>query len=621
MLRDCRVVWMLALLAGCSTTGETSPETDTDAATSGGIPTSTGGVDSGSSSTDAADDTSSVGGSEGPTGDPTGTSTGEPPAAICDGHPEATDELGVTAASIEGFSTFEHVAVQWLLEGDTNGNAEVFVRLRPEGGAWREGTPLQRVPAGSNNDGYTWANAATGSQFGLEPGTNYELELQLIDDDGGCVIETLEVATRLPLDVSAPSRTVSVDPSSLAEALASAQPGDAIELQAGSYAGFEVSVDGTAEAPIVIRSTAGATVDGEIRLDGRAFVVIEGLRVLDQIKFNGAHDLAIRGCTIETERDGIAMLSRGENIHVADNDVTGPTLWNEAALGVDGDNLGEGIVLTGPGHVIEHNRVRGFRDCISLLEDEAAEDQYNVDILRNDLDACADDGVEADFCEHDCRILENRVTNTFIALSSQPSLGGPTYFARNSVFNVILSAFKLQRSSVGDVLWHNTVIKNGDAFGVYTDDVFSHLHTRNNVFIGGPGESFGGYSSGSGRVLALAAVDSATLDMDYDGFGSTVGTVEGRVGDITFASLAELMGTTTAEHAVEVTLAAFASPPAYPSNPFPELPAPELSLFAEAPAVDAGSVIPGFNDTHGGAAPDLGAHELGEPLPQWGPRD
>lgn len=580
----------------------------------------TGGVDSGPSSGDPAGDTTSVDGTDDTTDDATGTSTGEPPAASCDGHPEATDELGVTASGLEGFSTFEHVAVRWLLEGDTNGNAEVSVRLRPEGGVWREGTPLQRVPAGSNDAGYTWANAATGSQFGLEPGTNYELELLLLDDDGGCIVETLEVATRLPLDTSAPSRTVSVDPGSLANALANAQPGDAIELQAGSYSGFEVSVDGTAEAPIVIRSTVGATINGEVRLDGRAFVAIEGLHVLDQIKFNGAHDLAIRGCTVETERDGIAMLSRGENIHVADNDVTGPTTWDEAALGVDGDNLGEGIVLTGPGHVIEHNRVRGFRDCISLLEDDGAEDQYNVDILRNDLDTCADDGVEADFCEHNCRTIENRLTNTFIALSAQPTLGGPNYFARNTVFNVILSAFKLQRSSVGDVLWHNTIIKNGDAFGVYTDDVFSHLETRNNVFIGGPGGSYGGYSSGSGRVLALAAVDTATLDMDHDGFGSTLGTFEGTVGDITFASLAELMGNTTAEHAIEVTLAAFASPPTYPANPFPGVQPPEFSLSLEAPAIDAGSVIPGFNDSHSGTAPDLGALELGGAPPQWGPR-
>ena len=300
MLRARRATWILVLLAGCSTPGEASSETDADGATSESSAALTGGLDSGPSSGDPGGDTTSVGGTDDTTDATTGTSTGEPPAASCDGHPEATDELGVTAAGLQGFSTFEHVAVRWLLEGDANGNAEVSVRLRPEGGAWREGTPLQRVPAGSNDAGYTWANAATGSQFGLEPGTNYELELQLFDDDGGCIVETLEVATRLPLDTSAPSRTVSVNPGSLADALANAQPGDAIELQAGSYSGFEVSVDGTAEAPIVIRSTVGATIDGEVRLDDRAFVAIEGLHVLDQIKFNGAHAVSYTHLTLPT---------------------------------------------------------------------------------------------------------------------------------------------------------------------------------------------------------------------------------------------------------------------------------------------------------------------------------
>jgi hypothetical protein len=32
-----------------------------------------------------------------------------------------------------------------------------------------------------------------GSQFGLTAGTRYEVELQLIDADGGCTVETLEV--------------------------------------------------------------------------------------------------------------------------------------------------------------------------------------------------------------------------------------------------------------------------------------------------------------------------------------------------------------------------------------------------------------------------------------------
>jgi hypothetical protein len=37
-------------------------------------------------------------------------------------------------------------------------------------------------------------------------------------------------------------------------------------------------------------------------------------------------------------------------------------------------------------------------------------------------------------------------------------------------------------------------------------------------------------------------------------------------------------------------------------------------------AVDAGIVLPNINDDYTGRAPDLGAYEVGKPIPQYGPR-
>ncbi|MCC7535203.1 MAG: hypothetical protein IT379_03275 [Deltaproteobacteria bacterium] len=59
---------------------------------------------------------------------------------------------------------------------------------------------------------------------------------------------------------------------------------------------------------------------------------------------------------------------------------------------------------------------------------------------------------------------------------------------------------------------HNTVVKNGDALGIYTSDVFSRQLFRNNLLIGGPGGDYNGYSSGSGRVMDLGSADS-TCDL------------------------------------------------------------------------------------------------------------
>ncbi len=57
--------------------------------------------------------------------------------------------------------------------------------------------------------------------------------------------------------------------------------------------------------------------------------------------------------------------------------------------GAGGDNAGEGIQFTGSGNVIRHNRVSGFRDCISHMEDDGAGPQSCNDILNNDLDAAS----------------------------------------------------------------------------------------------------------------------------------------------------------------------------------------------------------------------------------------
>ena len=46
----------------------------------------------------------------------------------------------------------------------------------------------------------------------------------------------------------------------------------------------------------------------------------------------------------------------------------------------------------------------------------------------------------------------------------------------------------------------------------------------------------------------------------------------------------------------------------------------DFRLKPGSAAVDAGVVIPNITDGFTGKAPDLGAYELGAPLPQYGPR-
>jgi len=568
-------------------------------------------------SIDALEDTATSGGDAGDAIAP--VDTGPPPACPGGGGPGAAPNGTVPGALSFPYPTLRNATVEWAITGDANNDGVVTIRFRRVGDAsYRRGLPLRRTPAGAYGS-FSWASRHAGSVFDLEPATTYEVEAFLLDPDGGCEVRTGTFTTRPIPAPMAGAPVKGVTPSTLSSVIAGAAPGDILELAEGTYAGFTFGKDGAAGKPIVLRGKGKVVINGDVSLIGRKWVHLTDVTVNGRIRANAGVELAITRNVVKTTSDGIDAQLRPENLYIADNTVTGATTWNEAALGVSGSNVGEGIRVSGPGHVIEHNFVSGFRDGISFMEDSEAKDQFSIDVVENDIRNCADDGVEADFCAHDCRIVRNRLTNTFIALSSQPGLGGPTYFIRNAMYNVILSAFKLQRASIGDVVLHNTVVKNGDALGIYTSDVFARQYFRNNLFIGGPGGNYNGYSSGSGQVIAMTAA-APSGDYDFDGFGSTTGKFMGRLGAVTFASLAELRGKTTEKNAVELGLDAFAAKIAYPTSPFPAFDVVDLSLAAASAAVDKGMPLPNVNDGFGGAGPDLGAYEVGAKLPAYGPR-
>jgi hypothetical protein len=522
------------------------------------------------------------------------------------------------------FPTLQNLSVEWAFTGDANANGVVNVRYRAQGQTqWSQGMPLRRVQGG-NSSGRSWATRHSGSVMNLTPGTTYELELSLNDSDGGSVTRTTTATTRaVPTAMpSAPLKAVS--PSTLASVLASAKPGDVIELGAGSYSGFVLETGGTAGKPLVIRGTPGAVINGELGLFNLDSVSLESLTVNGRIRFNGTKNMVITRCVVNASSsvgggDGIVTYLRAENAYIADNVVTGTTQWAESSFGVNGNNRGEGILVTGPGHVIMNNRVTGFRDNISLLEASEAIDQFSIDILSNDLSVAADDAIEADYCAHNCRVMYNRITNAFIGISSQPSLGGPTYMIRNTLYNIAFGAFKLNNGSYGNVLLHNTVVKGGDALGVYAGAAVGSLYSRNNLFIGGAATNYGGYSTGAG-VISLTDLDLATADMNYDALGSITGNFTGKFGSTAFNGLAQLRSNTTEKNAVQVDMSVFASAVAFPQAAINTFAAPDLRLKSGAAAENMGEVIPNVNDGFVGSAPDGGAYEVGSALRLVGPR-
>ena len=297
--------------------------------------------------------------------------------------------------------------------------------------------------------------------------------------------------------------------------------GTIVNLEDGDYGKVILKSDGAEGKPIVYRSESGRAIFKNIDMTNRQWVHLDGVTVNGGTRLKNTRDCVVRNCKV-SGKYGITAYKPGTyNTLIEDNVVTGIRPWKPILMGAKGENSGEGIQITGSGNVVRYNRVTGFRDCLSHMEDKSAVVQMCNDWHNNDVIAGLDDGIEADFADSNCRVYENRITNCFVGISSQPGLGGPNYFYRNVMYNVIGYAFKLHRHSEGDVILHNTVVKMGDGMAVYSRQTINHLVIRNNLFIGGrsSGIKYGGYIHGIGRAIKLLAIGD-DIEIDFNAYGS-----------------------------------------------------------------------------------------------------
>ncbi len=496
------------------------------------------------------------------------------------------------------YPTLENVAIEWLVEGDDNQNGSVSVHFRQKGSSeWKQGMPLFRIPSGEKLT-FSWNNKFSGSIFGLRPGTFYEIKLKLSDPDGGAAEREIEACTR-PVPVVAPDAGI-------------------IEIKPGHYDTLKTQ-SGTKENPVVYRCSQGKATFTHIDMVDREWVYVVGLEVINRsdsgiaISMDGSSGCMVSRCTINSAWGIVAYYPGAQNCYICDNVITGNNQWKSEAMGASGENVGEGIEMTGPGNVICYNKVAGFRDCISTMEDKHAMNQTCIDIYNNEIGLGLDDGIEADFCFSNCRVYRNRLTNCFIALSSQPGLGGPNYFIRNSMYNLIYGAYKFRRYSEGDVVIHNTVIKIGSGMG--GNDSMDYAWFRNNLAIGGhAGEGkYGGYGAGipSGADIYKPGVHSS---FDYDAVGVSGVPYVSKIGDKPFSEFEN--------NGIEnITLEETFRDISFPYPPVPERMAQDLRLKEGARVIDAAMRIPNVNDEFTGTAPDCGAYEYGQDLPHYGPRE
>ena len=449
-------------------------------------------------------------------------------------------------------------------------------------------------------------------------------------------------------------------------------PGDIILVHAGLYKGdrrnyvdplsttfdgaYLLTAKGTPDRPIVIRAAG----DGEVIFDGdgafRLFDVMaadyhifEGLTIRNtEVAFwagvkdvAGSKGLTVRNCRIENVGVGVTTQFAGsKDYYIADNVFLGRDDrhrvlgWaNPGLYGAHPINSYYAVKVYGSGHVIAHNAVAFFHDGISVCTHGVPEPEQDlkavaIDIYNNDIHVTGDDFIEADGGVHNVRVMRNRGVNAaHTGLSAQPIFGGPAYYIRNIIYNTPV-ALKFSNPA-GVVVYHNTLIAENR-----TAQRVSNADFKNNLILGTDGPI----------GISVLGGPTAYSSYDYNGYRpnraaefhySWVGPRAGLIVDYDrpqnetqrFKSLAELAASTGQErHGVEVDYDIFErlAAPATPDSSRPGRPYDavdlDFRLRAGGKAVDAGARLPNVNDGFAGAAPDLGAYELGQAPPVYGPR-
>lgn len=456
-----------------------------------------------------------------------------------------------------------------------------------------------------------------------------------------------------------------------------AQPGDTILVHAGLYrperlnyvdplsapftGTWSLSLKGTAEKPITIKGAG----DGEAIFDGAGnhmlfdimatqHHIFEGLTFRNtdialsagEKEVMGAGNLTVRNCRFEDVGVGIWTESAdskdffiSDNLFLGREDRMRVIGWNQAGQRTAGIYPSHelrsffAVKVYGPGHVIAHNAVAYFHDALDIStygppEPDLDRQASSIDIYDNDMHLTNDDFIESDGGAHNIRVYENRGVNAANnGLSAQPVFGGPVYFFRNVLFHIPTGGgFKLNAKPAGVLAYQNTVIAEQTA-----SDPYSNTHFRNNLFLG---------LDTPNRGIMTWANATANYSSDYNGYRPNRGVAaqykwlapaggqtiyEPKSSDWRiFATFGELQKATGQEtHGIELDYDVFENlKPPDPGRRYDVYHAMDLNfrLNPKGRAVDAGILLPTINDNFTGRAPDLGAIELNQPEPHYGPR-
>jgi hypothetical protein len=446
---------------------------------------------------------------------------------------------------------------------------------------------------------------------------------------------------------------------------------------------YFLTQSGTPDKPIVIKAAGDGEVifDGNgafnlFNVMAANYNYFEGLTIRNtdlafwagHKNIAGSSGLTVKNCKFENIGKGIHTdWSGSKNFYIADNVFIGRhnpyhlERWGDPEKDTVGTSqninpipvapcLSEyAVKIAGSGHVVAHNYVANFHDGIDHatygvpdgyplyghpavypLEEVLKRDRMFTanDIYNNFITNMHDDCIEADGTMYNTRVMRNYCMNASgHALSTQTLYGGPVYFIRNIVYHAP-SAMKVHSNPSGLLWYHNTLVTKADA-AEYSGG--SNIHFRNNLILTGwqPSEP----------VFTVRTFTNYTSS-DYNGFRPDHAAPysfrwhsppSGVLKDYTkppagrdYKTLAEYSQASGQDkHSILIDYDSFVKvkrPDGWGILKIYKAKDLDFQLLPSSPAVDVGCLLSNVNDDFAGKAPDLGALEVGQPVPIYGPR-
>ena len=391
----------------------------------------------------------------------------------------------------------------------------------------------------------------------------------------------------------------------------------------------------------------------------------------------GSKGLTVKRCRFENVNLGIfSNYSGSSDFYIADSYFMGRDDskhllgWNGAFWaqfnGVDGQQFPPRLAsytavrLYGPGHVVAYNYVADFHDGIDIETYGNPDGSHAIDgphyppreywdrrpvaidFYNNYMTNFHDNAFEIDGSMHNVRVMRNMMVNSAShPFCNQPAIGGPIYWIRNIAYHAPGGSTRMTNGAAGVLFYNNTILTETSAGSS------ANVHWRNNLMLGEnsapaifsvntntnySSSDYNGFRPNPGAAFSFEwSSPRSGARADYSGLIASGGrsgpAANSALETRRFPTLAEYGKVTDQDlHSVAVDYDVFVNVPRLDAR---DLKRVQMLYKAEdfdfrlkpgSAAVDRGVILSNVTDGFTGQAPDLGALELGQAPPHYGPR-